>query len=303
MQSDLSDDQLLTSRDPEAFGAFYARHLAGVERFFGARLGNRDTAADLAAETFAAALVARRRFVPGDAPAAAWLYAIARRRLIDFYRRGAVERRTREAVVAEAELADRLQTASEDAELADVSILEDLPPEQRDAIVRRILVGHSYAEIATAANSTEHSVRQRVSRGLRALRAPLAVYRAAGELARQNRGYRLEGGHRTFLASIPGDEPLDCSSSASLILSRAGLFDSDVAWTSSQLGEEWGEPGEGRHLTVWTNQEHVWLEFRFGAGHVESFDPTPSRLAPRSGALSSRPRGHDSFQPRHVPGM
>ena len=93
MTTQPTDEELLTSVDPEAFGAFYARHHDGVERYFARRVGNRETAADLAAETFAAALVARRRFVPGATPAAGWLYTIAARRHVDFQRRAVVEQR------------------------------------------------------------------------------------------------------------------------------------------------------------------------------------------------------------------
>src|SRR3954468_15334680 len=67
MRTDSSDDQLLTSEDPEAFGVFYVRHHSGIQSFFARRVGD-DRAGDLTAETFAAALIARRRFVPGDTP-------------------------------------------------------------------------------------------------------------------------------------------------------------------------------------------------------------------------------------------
>jgi DNA-directed RNA polymerase specialized sigma24 family protein len=93
MRQPLSDEDLLTADDPEAFGVFYARHLRSIERFFARRVSGHE-AYDLAAETFAAAFEARRRFVPGRAPATAWLFTIAARRLIDFRRRGAVEQRS-----------------------------------------------------------------------------------------------------------------------------------------------------------------------------------------------------------------
>ena len=50
-----------------------------------------EAAADLTAETFAAAIVARRRFRPGVAPAGAWLLTIAHRKLVDYQRRGFAE--------------------------------------------------------------------------------------------------------------------------------------------------------------------------------------------------------------------
>src|SRR4029077_18990220 len=100
MRQPLSDEDLLTADDPEAFGVFYARHLRSIERFFARRVSGQE-ASDLAAETFAAAFEARRRFVPGKAPATAWLFTIAARRLIDFRRRGAVEQRSLERLALE----------------------------------------------------------------------------------------------------------------------------------------------------------------------------------------------------------
>ena len=50
------DDDLLRAPDPDAFGAFYARHARAVESFFARRTGDRVLACDLAGETFAAAL-------------------------------------------------------------------------------------------------------------------------------------------------------------------------------------------------------------------------------------------------------
>ena len=54
------------------------------------RTRNAELAADLTAETFAAALVARARFDPGRGSASAWLYGIALNKL------ARVERRAKE---------------------------------------------------------------------------------------------------------------------------------------------------------------------------------------------------------------
>jgi RNA polymerase sigma-70 factor (ECF subfamily) len=82
----LSDEELLRSDDPEAFGVFYDRHVTTLLGYFARRTGNPEIAADLTAETFASAIVAKRRFKPGGSPAAAWLYTIASRRLADYHR-------------------------------------------------------------------------------------------------------------------------------------------------------------------------------------------------------------------------
>jgi len=305
MRTQASDEALLTSTDPEAFGVFYARHLPGVQAYFARRVQDRDTAADLAAETFASALVARRRFVACDTPAAGWLYTIAARRFVDYQRRGAVAQRTREAAVEEAAATRRWMAASLPAPAVELEagLLRHLPPEQRQAVAAHVVEERGYGEIASQLQTSEASIRQRVSRGLRTLRGPLLIYRTAQELSREDRAYRYGGGHRVPLAAIRPREPLDCSSSASLILMRAGLFKPGHPWISARLAEEWGELGEGRYFTVWANDEHVWLEFTLDADHRERFDPTPSRLAPHSGWLSARTGPTREFTPRHWPGL
>ena len=56
-----SDIELLRAAlsDPDAFGSFYRRHAVAVERWIRAQTPDLATAADLTAETFAQALVAR----------------------------------------------------------------------------------------------------------------------------------------------------------------------------------------------------------------------------------------------------
>jgi hypothetical protein len=96
-----TDRQLLSwvRDDPEAFGVFYERYEAAVLAFFMRRALDAEVSADLAAETFAAALAHCRRQGPVDiAQPIAWLFAIARRKLIDSRRRGVVQDRARRAL-------------------------------------------------------------------------------------------------------------------------------------------------------------------------------------------------------------
>jgi DNA-directed RNA polymerase specialized sigma24 family protein len=55
------------------------------------RVADPEQALDLAAETFAAALISVRRYQPGRGPAAAWLLGIAHNKLLESLRRGRVE--------------------------------------------------------------------------------------------------------------------------------------------------------------------------------------------------------------------
>ncbi len=90
-----SDEVLLASGDAASFEAFYVRHVDELLGFFARRTRDAEAAADLTAETFAAALTARRRYRPDKGSAGAWLYGIALKKLADLQRRGYVERKGR----------------------------------------------------------------------------------------------------------------------------------------------------------------------------------------------------------------
>src|SRR5215216_2030438 len=90
-----SDDELLTSRELGSFAVFYRRHVEGVLAFFARRTRDAELAADLTAETFAAALVARGRFDPGRGGASGWLFGIALHKLARVERGAAAEWRAR----------------------------------------------------------------------------------------------------------------------------------------------------------------------------------------------------------------
>ncbi|MGH2834461.1 MAG: RNA polymerase sigma factor [Solirubrobacteraceae bacterium] len=177
----MSDAVLLVRArdDDDAFGVFYERYIDAVLAFFLKRLPNRELAADLAAETFAAALIAVPRYDPGLSPALAWLFMIAQRRLVDSLRRGTVEDDARRALgVERMVLTDReLERVEERAEAAQhgdaLAILEGLSKEHRQAVEGRVLAEESYDELARRLRCSEAVVRQRVHRGLSELRSRL----------------------------------------------------------------------------------------------------------------------------------
>jgi RNA polymerase sigma factor (sigma-70 family) len=168
----LTDDELLGSDDPEAFGLFYDRHVKALLGYFARRTFDAEEAADLTAETFASALVAKQRFKPGGPPATAWLFKIAARRLADYQRKGHVEQRMRRSLemerrpVSEADV-EMIRMLGDDAAR---SVLSELPPAQRGLVVAHVIEERPYDELAGELHTSEAALRQRMSRGLATLR-------------------------------------------------------------------------------------------------------------------------------------
>lgn len=157
--------------------ALYARHRDGLLAYFVRRTSDTDVALDLWAETFAEAVRSRRRYRgTSDEEAAGWLYAIARRQLAMYYRRGYAERRALDRLgierppadeLVEAEIVRRAGLTELRRELAvAVATLND---DTRAAIELRVIDELSYADVAARLAITEATARARVSRGLRSL--------------------------------------------------------------------------------------------------------------------------------------
>jgi RNA polymerase sigma factor (sigma-70 family) len=175
-----SDEVLLAGRDPASFELFYTRHVEAVLGFFARRTRNAELAADLTAETFAAALAGRRRFRPQSGAASAWLFGIAMKKLADAQRRGYAERRAcRRIGMERLELSDddiaRIDALGESSKAS--ALVELLAVDQREAIRAHVLEERSYAEIAAREQVSEAVVRKRVSRGLAVVRARMGARR------------------------------------------------------------------------------------------------------------------------------
>jgi RNA polymerase sigma factor (sigma-70 family) len=182
MAAPRGDRELLRSAhtDPDAIGVLFRRHAAGLERFLAKETRNAAVAAELTAETFAAALRGSRRFHgETDAEAVSWLYGIGRNLARNWRRHGRVE------VAARARLQMPLRDPSDYASEADERIdaaelspdlhraVQALPPVQRAAVELRVVEQLSYAEVARRLACTEGTARQRVARALRTLKEGL----------------------------------------------------------------------------------------------------------------------------------
>jgi RNA polymerase sigma factor (sigma-70 family) len=148
----------------------HARRLAG---YLMRATGDAEVAADLVAETFAAAMVARDRYRAELGAPTTWLYGIASHKLNDWRRRGYAEDRARRRLgierpaLSEDDFAEFSRLADE---VTVVDLLEELPNDQRTAVRARLLDDRAYGDIAVAEGVSEAAIRQRVSRGLASLR-------------------------------------------------------------------------------------------------------------------------------------
>ena len=148
----------------------HARRLAG---YLMRATRDVEVAADLTAETFAAALMARERYRPELGAPTTWLYGIAAHKLGDWRRHGHAEDRARRRLqlerppLSEADVAEFTRLADE---VTVIELLDDLPEDQRSAVRARLLGERDYHEIAMAEGVSEAAIRQRVSRGLAGLR-------------------------------------------------------------------------------------------------------------------------------------
>lgn len=181
MTPELSDEELLAGAargESVAFERFYRRWLPAVVSYHRRATGSPELALDLAAETFAAAVASLDRFDRTRGSAAAWLFAIARHKLHESYRRARVEASARHAlewtrVEFDDEDLERVEELASAGGLELDRLMDLLPDDQRTALVQRVLEERDYAAIAAEMACSEMLVRQRVHRGLRQLRRML----------------------------------------------------------------------------------------------------------------------------------
>jgi RNA polymerase sigma-70 factor (ECF subfamily) len=169
------EGQLLVEarRNTESFTELYQLTERRIVKFFYRRTACPVTAADLAAETFAAALQSVRRFDPNRGSGSQYLFGIANKLLLQWQRHEYVERSARQRLGMQLQVSDsaaieEIETLVDfdamKAELADA--LDELTDGVRDAVKLRIFEQLSYEEIAERLGCAPGNARVRVSRGL-----------------------------------------------------------------------------------------------------------------------------------------
>ncbi|HWF73570.1 MAG TPA: RNA polymerase sigma factor [Solirubrobacteraceae bacterium] len=167
-----SDTEVIAASltDPEAFGELYRRHERTVLAYFLHWSRSPELAADLTAETFAAAFGSLSGYREQRGEPRAWLFGIAHHVLARSVERGRVENEARRrlgmpALVVDDEALERIEeVASLDG--AVLPLLEGLSVPVRAAVSGRIVEEREYQELAQSLSCSQSVVRQRVRRGL-----------------------------------------------------------------------------------------------------------------------------------------
>ena len=148
------------------FQAVLDEHRHGVHRYLVASVGIHD-ANDCFQETMLAALRAYPS-LQHDHNLGGWLYTIAHRKVID-----AVRARDRRPVPVDTLPEHRIELADlGDGEVW--SVVDELPPKQRTAVLLRHAADRPYHEIAAVLECTEAAARQNVRAGLARLREEMS---------------------------------------------------------------------------------------------------------------------------------
>jgi len=162
--------------DTDAFGLIYDRYMDTVFRFIYFRVGNRPLAEDLTSDTFLRALKRIGSFTWQGRDLGAWLVTIARNLVADHFKSGRYRLEVTTGDVLDAEREDRGPEGSPEAAVVDhitnvalLTAVKQLNPEQQECIVLRFLQGFSVAETAQAMGKNEGAIKALQYRAVRAL--------------------------------------------------------------------------------------------------------------------------------------
>jgi RNA polymerase sigma-70 factor (ECF subfamily) len=155
---------------PARFRELYERNRLSVFRYaFGLTGGPQELVEDLTADTFLRAWKARYRFEGDMDSATGWLIRIAKRLVIDDYRRTLQATRNLAAEPSTDPTPEQAAISEEQRRFL-LSLLLDLPEEQREILTLRYMLGWRVNDIASHLDSTENNVSVTIHRTLSKLR-------------------------------------------------------------------------------------------------------------------------------------
>lgn len=182
MQAEPTDEDLMLAYgrdDTAAFEVLYARHRGPLFRFLLRHLHDRTLAEEIYQDVWQRLIQARGRYRP-EAKFTTWLYQIAHNRLGDHWRAAkhrpaapedAMERAEREP---DPQTPERQLSAFEERRRLQLA-LEDLPEEQREAVLLRLEQELSLEEIGEVTGVGRETVKSRLRYAMDKLRARLST--------------------------------------------------------------------------------------------------------------------------------
>lgn len=154
------------------FSELLESHEREIYRFAYRMTGNPEDASDLLQETFLRAFRAFPR-LPADANHRAWLFRIAHRQALNLFRSRKVRRaEPLEQALALVDSNGHPDSLSEMRHLAQAlrTLIHDMSPRQRCALLLKKYEGLSYAEVAEVLGSTEENARAHVYQAMKKIR-------------------------------------------------------------------------------------------------------------------------------------
>ena len=166
--------------DLDAFNELYNRHKTALYRFMRSSCSTEAIAAELYQDVWARVVNGKHGY-SSNSPFAAWLYRIARNRLIDFYRSNKISTLSSSFDTENDEHVTQLQTSLQPDEITELasrkdalsSALDSLPEEQREVVLLRHIAGFGVQEIAELVDENTETVKSRLRYAFTKLRKQL----------------------------------------------------------------------------------------------------------------------------------
>lgn len=168
--------------DIDSFNELYRRHKTPLYRFILNSCNNDATAAELFQDVWARVVNGRHGY-SSSAPFAAWLYRIARNRIVDSYRSTNSNPLHAAVQLEDDSQVTQLQTPLQPDEITELSTRENalsialasLPENQREVVLLRHIAGFNLQEIAELVNENSETVKSRLRYAFTKLRKQLRV--------------------------------------------------------------------------------------------------------------------------------
>lgn len=164
--------------DMQALHFLYVRFAEDVRRYIESFVRERHQAEDLTQDVFAKLIKVIGKYEPRDVPFSAWILRVARNTALDHLRS------QRTTPCAEISLADDERSQIARQRSADLrQALELMPPDQREVLVLRHIVGLTPVEIADLLGKSESSIHALHHRGRHRFKTKLTELGAAPVVA------------------------------------------------------------------------------------------------------------------------